>query len=141
MQTERGYLKLTRVWAKGDTVDLGLPMPAERLYAHPNVRQDQGRVALRRGPLVYCVEQQDIAGPVARMRLPAGAALTSDWQGAVLGGIIVVKAMAQTTDAANWGEALYRTTPPSRTNSPLTAVPYYIWCNRGPNPMQVWLKE
>jgi DUF1680 family protein len=69
METEQGYLKLHRNWAKGDVVDLMLPMAPERIYAHPAVRQDLGRVALRRGPLVYCVEQQDINSPVAQVRL------------------------------------------------------------------------
>ena len=141
MQTERGYLKLTRAWAKGDKVELSLPMPAERLYAHPDVKQDQGRVALRRGPLVYCVEQQDIAGPVARMRLPAGSPLSSEWKADLLGGISVVTADAELADMTEWGAALYRRTPATETASPLIAVPYYIWCNRGPNPMQVWLRE
>ena len=141
LQTERGYLKLTRTWAKGDKVELSLPMPAERIYAHPDVRQDQGRVALRRGPLVYCVEQQDVAGPVARMRLPVGVTLSSEWRGDLLGGVSVVKADAKLADVAVWGPSLYRTTAASETPSPLTAVPYYIWCNRGPNPMQVWLRE
>ncbi len=141
MTTERGYLKITRHWAKGDRVELSLPMPAERLYAHPDVRQDVGRVALRRGPLVYCVESHDIVGPVVRMRLPSTAALTSEWRGDLLGGITVVKADAQLTDAAKWGAALYRGTPPTEAPSPLVAVPYYIWCNRGANPMQVWVQE
>ena len=141
VKTDHGYLKITRLWAKGDTVTLTLPMPAERLHAHPDVRQDAGRVALRRGPLVYCVEQQDIAGPVQRLRLPADAALSSEWRGDLLGGITTITATAQLTDAATWGTALYKTTTAAETDSPLTAVPYYIWCNRGPNPMQVWLRE
>ena len=140
-KTDHGYLKITRLWAKGDTVTLTLPMPAERLYAHPDVRQDAGRVALRRGPLVYCVEQQDIAGPVQRLRLPADAALTDAWRADLLGGITTVTATAQLTDATTWGTALYRPTKAAASDSPLTAVPYYIWCNRGPNPMQVWLRE
>ena len=141
MTTERGYLKLTRTWAKGDKVELSLPMPAERTYAHPDVRQDQGRVALRRGPLVYCTEQQDVADPVGRLRLPPDAALSSTWKGDLLGGITVLTAGAKAADVASWGDALYRGTPAAETASPLTAVPYYIWCNRGPNPMRVWLQE
>ena len=141
MTTERGYLKITRRWAKGDTVALSLPMKPERLYAHPDVRQDTGRVALRRGPLVYCVEGQDIAAPVIRLRLPPTAALTAEWRGDLLGGITTLTAPAQLAAAGSWGAALYRTTPAPETPSRLTAVPYYIWCNRGPNPMQVWLQE
>ena len=141
MVPDRGYLKITRIWSKGDTVDLTLPMVAERLYAHPDVRQDVGRVALRRGPLVYCVEQQDIAGPVGRLRLPAKADLAAEWQGQLLGGITAIKAEAMLADMQSWGGSLYAPAPVAEKPSPLMAVPYYIWCNRGPNPMQVWLQE
>ena len=141
METERGYLKLHRTWSKGDVVDLMLPMAPERIYAHPAVRQDLGRVALRRGPLVYCVEQQDITCPVAQVRLLATAALSQDWRADLLGGIMVIKAEGARVDLTAWGESLYHNHPPPQVPSHLTAVPYYIWCNRGPNPMQVWLKE
>jgi len=141
MTVERGYLKITRGWSRDDTVALTLPMAPERIYAHPDVRQDVGRVALRRGPLVYCVEQQDIAGPVVRARLPADVALTDEWRGDLLGGVTVITAPGRMVDITSWGTGLYHTKPAADAPSPLTAVPYYIWCNRGANPMQVWLKE
>jgi DUF1680 family protein len=140
MIPERGYLKLHRTWAAGDKVTLTLPMHPERTYAHPDVRQDLGRVALRRGPLVYCLEQHDNPAPVNRTRLPAAAPLTDTWSD-LLGGITTLHAEAMTADASTWGTALYRSTPPSEARSPILAVPYYIWCNRGANPMQVWLRE
>ncbi|MBC7478952.1 MAG: glycoside hydrolase family 127 protein [Pseudorhodobacter sp.] len=140
MTVERGYLKITRTWAKGDTVTLNLPMAAERIYAHPDVRQDIGRVALRRGPLVYCLEQQDNPDAVNRLRLPADAALSDAFE-PLLGGISVLRGQAKAADAAVWGPKLYRTRPPTETTSPIMAVPYYIWCNRGPNAMQLWLRE
>jgi len=141
MVTERGYLKVHRAWAKGDVVDLLLPMAPERLYSHPAVRQDIGRVALRRGPMVYCVEQHDIGYPVAEARLPASATLSAEWRSDLLGGIMVITAEGARVDVAGWGDGLYQNRPPTQVSSLLTAVPYYIWCNRGPNPMQVWLKE
>src|SRR5271166_4193576 len=58
----RGYATVHRIWSKGDVAALGLPMPAERLFAHPSVRMDVGRVALRRGPLIYCLEEADNPG-------------------------------------------------------------------------------
>ena len=140
MTPERGYLKLHRNWAAGDTVTLTLPMTPERLYAHPDVRQDVGRVALRRGPLVYCLEQHDNPAPLAHTRLPATAPMTDAWSD-LLGGNTVVQAHAHSADPATWGPALYRTSPPAEARSPILAVPYYIWCNRGPNAMQVWLRE
>lgn len=141
MTVERGYLKLSRKWVAGDKVSLSLPMPAERLYAHPDVRQDQGRVALRRGPLVYCAEQHDLDAPLSRLRLPQDAALSPEWRGDLLGGISVLRAEGLSADTQSWGDALYRDRPAEERPSPITAVPYYIWCNRGPNAMQVWLRE
>lgn len=137
----RGYLKLHRDWAKGDVVELTLPMTPERIYAHPSVRQDLGRVALRRGPLVYCVEQQDIDCLVTEARLPDTAPLSHEWRGDLLGGIMVITAQAARVDMAGWGSSLYQNQPALRRPTTLTALPYYIWCNRGPNPMQVWLQE
>lgn len=139
--TERGYLKITRDWQAGDTVDLDLPMMPERLYAHPDVRHDAGRVALRRGPLVYCCEQRDNAFPVNRLRLPAQSDLTSRVLPDLLGGITVIEATATAEDADGWGNLLYATSRAAMVNTALTAVPYYIWCNRSPNPMQLWLQE
>lgn len=139
METERGYLKINRDWAAGDVVELDLPMTPERLYAHPDVRQDAGRVALRRGPLVYCCEQVDNSTPIHRMRLPRDADLTSGFASDLLGGIAVVEATAK--ERTPQTEDLYSTEPPSEARTALKAIPYYIWCNRGQNPMQVWLLE
>ena len=68
--TERGYACLRRRWQSGDKVKLALAMPVERLYAHPDVHADQGRVALKRGPIVYCLEAVDNAAPPHRLALP-----------------------------------------------------------------------
>jgi DUF1680 family protein len=62
-----GYATIRRAWRKGDVVTLDLEMPAERLYAHPNVRTDVGRTAPRRGPLIYCVEEADNPGGPVQM--------------------------------------------------------------------------
>ena len=69
--TANGYLSIKRVWNAGDTIELELPMPPERIYAHPSVKEDVGRVALKRGPLVYCVEEVDNpGGRVQQLELP-----------------------------------------------------------------------
>lgn len=139
MVTDKGYLRLRRAWGRDDLVELDLPMPARRLWAHPEVRADVGRVALARGPLVYCLEGRDQSLPLWRLRLPREAALTSRYHAKLLGGCAVIEAMGRgLSDSA---PALYRPDPPAETDSPLLALPYYLWCNRGPNPMQVWLRE
>jgi DUF1680 family protein len=136
---DRGYLRLTRTWHPGDVVELDLPMPAQRLWPHPEIKADVGRVALRRGPLVYCFEGRDQTAPLHRLRLPRSSALADEFLPDMLGGISVLR--AEGAAISDQEAALYRTHPPAEAPSPLMAVPYYIWCNRGPNPMQVWIRE
>jgi uncharacterized protein len=136
---EKGYLRIERDWQDGDRVTLDLPMPAERVWAHPEVAADRGRVALRRGPLVYCVEAADTP-EVANLALPRAARLT-EARLDIFDGIPAIRAEAEAVDTADWGDALYKTTPPRTKPVTMTAIPYFLWNNRGPNVMQVWLRE
>jgi DUF1680 family protein len=137
---QRGYAAISRRWSASDVVALDLPMPPERLYAHPNVRMDVGRVALRRGPLIYCVEEADNpGGPVQRLTLPRGAPLSVERADA-FGGATMLKAPAKEL-APGDGGALYSTAQPISRDATLTAVPYFLWANREPSPMQVWIAE
>ncbi len=136
----RGYAAISRRWSPGDVVALELPMPPERLRAHPDVRMDVGRVALQRGPLIYCVEEVDNpGGPVQRLTLPRDAAVSVERADA-LGGATVLKAPARVLVPAEGG-ALYSAAPPATRAATLTAVPYFLWANRGPGSMQVWIAE
>jgi len=85
--TERGYATVRRRWQSGDKVALTLAMPVERLYAHPDVQADQGRVALKRGPIVYCVEAIDTPASPYRLALPREEAVASRFEPDLLGGI------------------------------------------------------
>jgi len=137
---ERGYATIEHEWRAGDVVALDLPMPPERLYAHPNVRMDVGRVALRRGPLIYCVEEADNAGgPVQRLTLPRATPLETE-RANLFGGVTMLKASAKELVAAD-GLALYATTPPATRDATLAAIPYFLWANRQPGSMQVWIAE
>jgi uncharacterized protein len=138
----RGYLPIRREWAAGDVVDLDLPMPVDRIYAHPKVKSDIGRVALRRGPLIYCVERADNpATPVDLLRLPRDATLTVHKRSDLFGGSTVITADGAVASTRGWSKALYQNAPPRRDPHPFTAIPYYLWNNREPGPMTVWLPE
>lgn len=140
--TTGGYLALHRRWSSGDQVRLSLPMPVERIHAHPDVKMDIGRVALKRGPLIYCLEGIDNGGgPLNRFRLPPDAKLRYEARPEFLGGAGVIRAEAEISDVRDWGEALYRAVPPSRRPAELTAIPCYLWDNREPGEMLVWIPE
>jgi DUF1680 family protein len=139
---ERGYATIHRTWSKGDVVTLALPMPPERLYAHPSVRMDVGRVALRRGPLIYCVEEADNPGQaVQTLELPRAAPIETKWREDLFDGAMTLAAPAKRLVPADAGGALYSTTPPGTNDDTLTAIPYYLWANRQPGSMQVWIAE
>jgi uncharacterized protein len=136
-----GYATLDRVWANGDTVKLDLEMDARRIYANPNVRQDLGRVALARGPMLYCVEEVDNPGRLQALSLPEGAPVEVVDEPASLGGIVSLSLQGETELAGDWNGQLYRSAPPQKTSAKLKAVPYFAWDNREPGEMLVWLRE
>ncbi len=138
---EQGYAVLRRTWQDGDVVQLELPMPVERVYAHPDVRADQGRVALQRGPLVYCFEQTDQSAPLHRLVLPAGAELRAEPAPDLLGGVVVIEGAAEALSGSDWQGGLYRSAPPTAKPARLRAIPYFAWDHREPGPMAVWLPE
>jgi uncharacterized protein len=139
---DHGYAGIDRTWSPGDTVELDLPLPVERIYSHPNVRADVGRVCLKRGPLVYCAEEADNkASAVDRVRLPRNATVESVERSDLFDGIVTLVTEGRETESADWDGALYRPEPPAETDRLLTAIPYYLWSNRGPGKMTVWMPE
>jgi DUF1680 family protein len=136
-----GYVTINRTWSKGDTIALDLPMPPERLYAHPGVIMDVGRVALKRGPLVYCVEEADNpGGSVQRLKLPRESELMATTRADLFNGAVTLSARATAIDPSDWRD-LYRTNPPKESEATLTALPYYLWANRSKGSMVVWIPE
>jgi DUF1680 family protein len=134
MLSAKGYVTITRTWQPGDVVRLHLPMPVERVYADPHVKADVGRVALQRGPVVYCLEGVDNRGQVRNLVLPRNAKLTATFEKDLLGGVEVVRGEALAVTRAK--DEKLATTP-----VPFQAVPYSVWDNRGPGQMVVWLPE
>lgn len=129
----QGYAQINRTWKKGDKVELMLPMEVRRIVSRPELKQDVERVALQRGPLVYCVEGADNNGKAWDLILPDGAAFKTAYQKGLLEGVTTIQFQAPTVQISGDGQAV---TTEMKT---ITAIPYYAWCNRGQNPMQVWL--
>jgi len=136
-----GYAAIARLWQSGDDVRISLSMPVDRIYAHPAVSEDGGRVALRRGPVVYCVEETDLGGEPQRLRLLATSEISARYDAGLLGGAAVLEGTALEAEDAGWDNALYRTTPPSLKKRPFRAIPYHLWANREAGAMAIWLQE
>ncbi|MEV0198088.1 beta-L-arabinofuranosidase domain-containing protein [Nonomuraea sp. NPDC050691] len=143
---EDGWLTVERRWAEGDVLRLHLPMPARAHVPHPYVDAARGAVAVARGPLVYCVEQQDVPAPVDDLVLSpaevAGADITTSEEG--LPGAVVLRVPAGV--AAPAPAELYpefgTQPPPSRAADVSAAlVPYLLWGNRRPEAMRVWVRS
>ncbi len=139
------YLAVQRVWQAGDVVRLTLPMPMRLLESHPHVTNNRNRVALMRGPLVYCLEQADHPDvDVWDIVLPRELSWEIVPKADMLGGIVVAQTEALAAVNDIWDEQLYRTygdneARPAYKPVRITAIPYYAWANREVGPMQVWL--
>ena len=120
LKLQHGFACLVRTWRPGDTVTLELAMPVRRVVARSEVKADLGCFALERGPLVYCAEGADNDGQVLDKVFPGKLNFQTQARSRLLGGIVTV-----------------RMTQSSPSNA-VTCIPYYAWCNRGPNQMRVW---
>lgn len=126
----RGYAAIKRAWSKGDTITMDLPVAARRVYAHPAVEADAGRVALACGPLVYCLEGVDNPQP-ATCFLKAGSSLATVRKPDLLGGVNVVE-----------GDAWSRQGSGEPKQVRFTAIPFYGQDNRAEkSPFDVWIPE
>jgi uncharacterized protein len=140
-----GYAHIAREWAPGDVVRLRLDMPVQYVQANPNVPQTLGRVALQRGPVVYCLEGVDhdnvpLDNIILRGDVPATDVFTPEARPELLGGITVLQGSGVLAEEPAWGEELYRAKPSQYKSINLTAIPYYAWDNRAPGEMRVWLR-
>lgn len=133
--TRNGYAVLARKWRKNDVVEVNLPMEVRQVVASPHVQDNLGKVALQRGPVVYCAEWKDNGGKASNIIVPAATTFTSTYQPEVLNGIMQLTASVPVVqiDAAH--------NSISTTLQTMTAIPYYAWANRGKGEMTVWFPQ
>jgi len=161
------YAAVRHVWSAGDVIELDLPMPVRLIEAHPAVAGLQNKVAVMRGPLVYCLEAPLEQGGEqvwnSGVFLPENVAFTARRDPELLGGVTLLEGTALTfrgrdrfvREVAGRAESpnrrtdrqdtLYRTfqprdlEAPEEDTLPVTLIPYYAWANRGLSYMEVWI--
>ncbi len=132
---DKGYAVLSRTWKKGDVVTVNLPMEVRRVSASSNVKDDIGKIALQRGPLMYCAEWPDNNGKTSNIILPREMNFITEFKSDLLNGVNVLtgQSIALVVDKNEEGV--------STVKQAFTAIPYYAWAHRGKGEMEVWFPE
>lgn len=128
---ENGYAVLSRKWRKGDVVTMDLPMDVQRVSADERLVDDIGKVALQRGPIMYCAEWVDNNGKTNNILIPAATQFTTEFKPGLLNGVTVLKAEVPAVVINNESSI-------STIKQTFTAIPYYSWANRGAGEMMMW---
>ena len=130
IKMENGYAVINREWSKGDNVQLELPMQVQEVQANKALVDDRGKIALQRGPIVYCAEWKDNAESLGSITIPKGTLFNVMAQQNLLNGVNVLKANVLSKQN---GKPVKKVV--------LTAIPYYSWANRGEGEMAVWFSS
>ncbi|MEO5685333.1 MAG: glycoside hydrolase family 127 protein [Chitinophagaceae bacterium] len=130
---QNGYAVIGRTWKKNDVLRVDLPMDVRRITANKKIKDDIGKVALQRGPLVYCAEWPDNNGKTSNLIIPAGTAFTHAFKPELLNGVMILQASVPAVIVDN--ESVHT------VQQSFTAIPYYSWANRGKGEMMIWFPE
>ena len=130
---EKGFACIRRTWRDGDIIEFNMPMPIRRVVAHEKVKNNAGRVALERGPIVYCVEWPDNkVDHVFNLFLDDAANLTFVYHKDMLNGIVVITGTIHYIKKGENGKKII-------IEKDFLAIPYYAWAHRGKGEMTVWM--
>jgi len=135
--TEAGYRRVRQRWEAGDVVSFTFTMTPKFIRARPEVDAVIGRVAIERGPIVYCLEGVDNGGNVAHLSINSTAVFHDEWDAELQ----AVKVLMAGTRQRNNSKSLYSSSSTTVVNTTIVATPYYQWGNRGSSSMDVWIRE
>jgi DUF1680 family protein len=130
-----GFAVLNKTWKKGDVIEVLLPMEAQRIVANSKVKDAVGKVAIQRGPLIYCAEWADNNGKASNFIVPANTRFSAEYKPDLLNGVTVLKGEAISVGIDDSGLNV------STTKKPITIIPYYAWAHRGKGEMMIWFPE
>lgn len=132
-QEENGYAIINKTWKKGDVLQIEIPMEVQMIISRPELKQNEDRIALQYGPMVYCVEGHDNDAKAFNFIMPDQPAFEVNYDTDLLDGVNTILFDAMVAEAAPGGKTI------TMVSKPIKAIPYFSWNNRGPAEMQVWL--
>lgn len=137
-----GFLYISRCWKNGDEIKFSMEMPVELMEANPRVREDIGKAAIMRGPIVFCLEEADNGGQLHRLLIDANAGFTEKYEENLLSGVMTLTAKGKRILEKNWDEkTLYQSYSERKLEDVnLKFIPYYAWTNRSVGEMIVWVR-
>jgi DUF1680 family protein len=134
------YVKIERAWKAGDSLELILPMEVKLLESNPLVEETKNQVAVKRGPVVYCLESLDLPGEnIFNLAIPVDIQLTPKEMHIEGSRMLSLEGTAKTSGSKSWEGILYRAILPADQSLPVRLIPYYAWGNRGKSEMTVWM--
>ncbi|MDQ0114126.1 glycoside hydrolase family 127 protein [Paenibacillus harenae] len=141
-ETVDGYASIRREWNTGDSVQLVLPMSIKQMKGNPLIRDTAGKVALQRGPIVYCLEEADNGGQLHQLYIPENSSGFSSHHPELLDGISMIEMPALRLNGDQWGNQLYSARVKEQLERTTARfIPYYAWANRGIGEMRVWVNQ
>ncbi|WP_435928546.1 glycoside hydrolase family 127 protein [Dryocola sp. BD613] len=141
-EIRKGYLHLHRIWQEGDRIALTLPMPVRRVYGNPLLRHVAGKVALQRGPLVYCLEEADNGAELHNLSLPKESTFSLIQGKGIFAHKVLIQAdgvRMQSPQAEQQALYHYDQSPVTAAPQKLTFIPWFSWANRGEGEMRIWV--
>jgi len=142
-EVKNGYIEMENQWKEGDKINLELQMEIEIIESHPKVKDNVGKVAIKRGPIVYCMEQVDNPWGDPRYMEIADYNLKAE-PSEILEGIVIIKGKGKIVDSRIWENNLYLPKEEVKRNKKeveFITIPYYAWANREKGPMTVWIRK
>jgi DUF1680 family protein len=137
------YAEVNRAWKAGDKIELNLPMPAKLIEANPLVEETRNQVAVKRGPIVYCLESKDLPKDQKVFNIALSSKIDLKPEMIRIDGSdimsLIGKADIRNEAESSWKNQLYKEISNNKQTLEIRLIPYYAWGNRGHVDMETWI--
>ena len=139
-KVDNGYVTVAGNWKKGDVITLDMPMETKLIEANPLVEEARGQVAVQRGPIVYCLESNDLKGvDIDNIAIPVHAKFSPVEINIAGSRMMALEGNVVNRNENNWQGQLYREVGKQKQQLKVRLIPYYAWGNRGKSEMTIWI--